>query len=107
MVCESPVLLAAFYAFRMFCPAWDHLSHIERVFGDRYPSLDLLLTRSSDEEYRSTGRFHDVEEAAGIDGALSEFLTEHGVKPIKVAPLDHEQLRDIVLKHVGTEYHPK
>jgi len=74
LICETPLLLVAYYAKRMKTPGakllFEAALEVERV----YPGVHLFIERG--DEYCETGRFHSKKEAVEIDKEMKEFIEQ-------------------------------
>ena len=78
IITDAPILMQAYYAERIGMKQLSgRLVETCKDFDAQYPSLNLLLTRST--TYDPRGRYETEEQAKDIDAGLITLLVEHSV----------------------------
>lgn len=95
IVSDSPLFQQIVYAKHNNTAGWEGLLKIAQEFEKTYPSINLMLDRTN-VNYRSEGRYRDLEYAQKIDRLTIELLEEQNLKYHTASALREEEAYDLV-----------
>lgn len=77
IVTDSPILLSAAYAEFYHMEYFKELASMAMCVEDKYPSLNLLITRSKNAAYDQNGRFQTQEQLQCVDAVVAATLARY------------------------------
>ena len=98
VISESPLHLGICYARKYGLRGHEHLVGLANEFESVYPSLNFLVKRDSDMEYKAHGRFQTWEQALEMDAFIEKSLDEFGLTHHAIKYNDFNALLKITLE---------
>ncbi len=99
MVCESPLILSAFYTKQLLNPRVDEyidgVLRLIREFDKVYPPLHIFVKRGN-KTYTEKGRFQTKEQATALDDQIYQFLIENARVADDVVAVEYEDLAGLI-----------
>jgi nicotinamide riboside kinase len=100
IVTDCPLLLGAVYTKKYDAPCADHLIGQALKFEERYPSLNIFLSRDGI-PYEDANRYQDAEDAKSVDQMVLDLLAETGTEYTMIKTLDQRKLMDYIADRIG------
>jgi nicotinamide riboside kinase len=99
VVTDSPILLAICYSKKRGLRSWRSLQEIADDFETDYPSLNIVLSRSTS-KYETFGRYESLIEAIEMDKQIRDYLNENNAKFIEFDLKEHDKVLGFIKNEV-------
>lgn len=101
VVCDSPILLNAFYTVKQNDIFWPSLDHLCRVFDQKYEVINFFCPNNDNYAFQNEGRHHNKEETEALSTDIYDFVSSfYGVDNLHVVP-EESRLQFIIDKMTG------